>query len=422
MGAKPHWNLGLGYNRDLIMRDSWNRDFPAFFRFIAISTITTAFTFALIAMPDGAAAQKAPKHSAKKQQVEDDELPPTPEDLQERKGRAALVALTNLMRAKARADVDAAVKSVAVPDAEALAKALGIDKISNPAPEDPAISVLEDVDDLDGDGIHEQVFRWPRRERFKVQRKADMGPLPGWVLFLMSWDGHRWRASELMTGDGVYSAYLLPRLWDAYALAIVEGLGTLPYPVIFRFQDHTATLAWDSRSDESRYQSYANGIVRFDDHKQDAPPTMAVMGRADPGVIRFSSEGKRGFDVATLYQWEGGAYVPKKTEFAENEDHTLYRFIAALHLHDFRAAYSLVDQSQFLGGEGKTLEAFKKYVEDNLPEFLENSIFDAAEPDSNGGDKFRFELSRGDVRYVYSPAFSGDGKFLLTRLEKREEK
>jgi hypothetical protein len=149
---------------------------------------------------------------------------------------------------------------------------------------------------------------------------------------------------------------------------------------------------------------------------------MAVMGRADPGVIRFSSEGKRGFDVATLYQWEGGAYVPKKTEFAENEDHTLYRFIAALHLHDFRAAYSLVDQSQFLGGEGKTLEAFKKYVEDNLPEFLENSIFDAAEPDSNGGDKFRFELSRGDVRYVYSPAFSGDGKFLLTRLEKREEK
>jgi len=422
MGAKPHENLRLGYNRVLIMRDTWSRYLPSFFCYIAILGITPAFSFALTAMPASAAAQKAPKHSTENQQVEDDELPPTPEDLEERKAHVALEALTNQMRAKARADVDAAVKSVHAPDAEALAKALSISKISNPAPEDPAISVLEDVEDLDGDGVHEQVFRWARRERFKVQRKADVGPLPGWVLFLMSWDGHRWRASELMTGDGVYSAYLLPRLLDTYALAIIEGLGTLPYPVIFRFQDHTATLAWDSRSDESRYQSYANGILRFDDSNKDLPPTMAVMGRADPGVIRFAPDGKRGFDVATLYQWEGGAYVPKKTEFAENEDYTLYRFIAALHLHNFRAAYSLVDQSQFLAGEGKTLEAFKNYLQDNLPEFLQNNIFEASEAADNGGDKFRFELRRDDVRYVYSPAFSGDGKFRLTRLDKREQK
>jgi hypothetical protein len=225
-----------------------------------------------------------------------------------------------------------------------------------------------------------------------------------------------------MTGDGLGGVETLAGIWPAPALVAVEGLSSLPYPVIFRYQDHSATVAWDSRDENSRYQSYAGGFVSFSIPDRKGPPVMEVSGRADPGAIRFPSYGSRGFDVTTIYLWEDGAYVPKKSEFAENEDYTLYRFIAALHLHDFRAAYAMIDPARFLGVEEKTVEAFKKQVTEAWPELLGDNIFDAPEPAESGPSKFPFELNRDDVHYRYFPTFSNDGKLVLTGLERREEK
>jgi hypothetical protein len=166
----------------------------------------------------------------------------------------------------------------------------------------------------------------------------------------------------------------------------------------------------------------AFGEVEFRDTSPAGPPAMLVSGKADPGVLHFPRASQRGFGVATLYLWDGQAYVPRKTEYSANEDYSLYRFISALHLHDFHTAYSLVDPAQFLAGEDKSLEAFRKYVEENLREFLGNNIFAAQDSSEEADNKFRFQLSQDDAHFTYFPTFSTDSKFLLTRLERREEK
>jgi len=307
-------------------------------------------------------------------------------------------------------------------DAGALGKALRVEGAQNDdaEPGEPTASALRQIGDLDGDAVPELIFRWSRPERFRLSGNENLGPLPGWILFLLSWDGGRWRVTELMMGDGLCGLETLAGIWPAPALVAVEGLSSLPYPVIFRYQDHSAAVAWDSRDESSRYQSYAGGDVAFSG--SNGPPAMVVSGRADPGVIRFPPYNRRGFEVATLYAWESGAFVPKKSEFEENEDYTLYRFIAALHLHDFRAAYALIDPERFLSGGEKTVDAFKKQVTEAWPELLGDNIFDAPEPADGGDNKFPFELNRDDVHYRYFPKFSTDGKRLLTSLERREQK
>ncbi len=350
-----------------------------------------------------------------------DELPPTPEELGENKREAARAAIVKQMRAKARAEVEAAAKSVASPDTAALAKALRVE--ANTAPdadlETVERSAFRPLADLDGDGTPEAAFRWSRVERFKTTKAEDLGRLPGWVLFLLSWNGARWRISELMAGEGICGVETLAGIWPSDGIVVVEGLSNVPYPVVFRFQEHAASVAWDSRDGESRYQGYARGTVEFEE-REGAPPVMIVSGRADPGVIRFSPNGDRGFEAATVYFWENGAYVPKKTEFEENEDYSLYRFIAALHLRDFRAAHSIIDAAQFIKGGEKTPEGLRKLVEENWPEFIGNSIFEAVENPTEERNQFAFELHRGDVHYTYLPAFRNDGKPRLTGLERRK--
>jgi len=390
----------------------------------AIPVILAALTLPTLAARATAAPRKNPPPPvvSRQEQADTEELPVTPEDIEERKREAARAALVEEMRSKARAEVEAAAQSVLSADAGALAKALGIEiaATDDAEPSEPSASALRQIGDLDDDGVPELVFRWSRPERFNHPVDESAGPLPGWVLFLLSWDGVRWRVTELMTGDGICGLETLAGIWPAPALVGVEGLSSFPYPVIFRYQDHSATVAWDSRDVNSRYQSYAGGDVSFSGDNR--PPAMVVSGRADPGVIRFPSYGSRGFDVATIYFWENDAYVPKKSEFAENEDYTLYRFIAALHLHNYRAAYALIDPARFLAGEEKTVDALKKQVTATWPELLDDNIFEASEPVDGEPNKFSFELKRDDVHYRYFPTFSSDGKLLLTGLERREAK
>ena len=349
-----------------------------------------------------------------------DDLPPTPEELEEKKREVARAAFIKLLRANALAQVESAAKSVSSPDPAALTNALGVEATppSDFELEAAVRSAYRPLGDLDGDGISEAAFRWSRVERIKSPEAEGLGNLPGWILFFLSWDGTRWRVSELMTGDGLCGIETLDGIWPTGAIVVVEGLSSVPYPVVFRFQDHEAIVVWDSRSDESRYQGYARGTVEFQE-REGSPPVMIASGRADPGVIRFSAVGDRGFDVATAYYWENGAYVPRKSEFEENEDYTIYRFLATLNMRDFRAAFSLIDAAEFLEGSAKTPEALRRRVEDDWPELIGNAIFAAVESPSEGMNQFTFELNREDLHYSYFPAFGKDGSLRLTGLERR---
>jgi hypothetical protein len=113
--------------------------------------------------------------------------------------------------------------------------------------------------------------------------------------------------------------------------------------------------------------------------------------------------------------------VPRRTEYSENQDYILYRFISALHLHDYRGAYALVDPAKFLKETKPSPELFQKDVEENWPEFLENNIFEVRDAARNSPEDYSFELKRGGTTYVYHPAFGSGPKYLLTGLQREEE-
>jgi len=106
-------------------------------------------------------------------------------------------------------------------------------------------------------------------------------------------------------------------------------------------------------------------------------------------------------------------------EYSPGPDNSLYRFIAALHLHDFRSAYTLIDPGKFLKTDAPSLENFRQMIEENWREFLDDQVFQAREAQAGSPDTLAFELP--DKQYVYRPALSNDGKFLLTGLERKVE-
>jgi hypothetical protein len=330
--------------------------------------------------------------------------------------------LLKMATASARAEVERAVSGVRAGDPQALAGALHVLlAMEDSAGDDSVGPSLEPVGDLDGDGTLEYVYRWTG----PIQQAAAQTAAPGegvWDLFLLSWDGRRWRVSELLGGEGLYDLHPLARLGQSPGLAVIEGLGQVPYPVVFAFQNHAAALAWDSRSEESRYQGFSAGEVEFRNSGPNMPPEMLVAGKADPGLVHFPRAGSRGFGIATLYTWDGKAFVPRKTIYSPGEDHTFYRFVSALHLKDFRTAYSLIVPQEFLKSKEASPEAFRKYIESTFPEFLGDNIFEAGDSSPDAPDRFSFELTLDDLHYVYLPAYSDDGKFLLTGLERREVK
>jgi len=326
------------------------------------------------------------------------------------------------MRAKAAADVKSALSKVKTPHPEAVGQALMAELQEEDA--ETAVtsaSTIEKLGDLDDDGNPELVFKWSRAERFPLEHSDAESLLPAWTLFLLSWDGSGWRASKLMEGNGLYDLRVLPKLGAAPAVVVIEGLSLVPFPAIFRFERHAATLAWDSREEESRYQGFAGGEVEFQHVAGVESPVMVVSGKADPGFLTFPRASRRGFLAMTVYTWDGKSYIPRRTEYSENEDYVLYRFLSALHLHDYRAAYALIDPPRFLKTSEPSVELFEKYVAQSWPELLKNNIFEARECAEDARDAYSFELSRGGTVLVYRPAFSSDSKHLLTGLERKEE-
>jgi hypothetical protein len=350
------------------------------------------------------------------------EIPPDEEEPTEEAPVEDQSDLLKATTAGARAEIEKAVSGVNAQDPKALARALHVALATDNSVGDDFVGPsLEPVGDLDGDGNLEYVYRWTGRMEAATAQTAASGE-GIWDLFLLAWDGKRWRRSELLAGEGLYDLHPLPQLGESPGLAVLEGLGQVPYPVVFKYQDHAAVLAWDSRSEESRYQGFSAGEVEFRDPGSGAPLEMLVAGKADPGLVHFPRSGNRGFEIATLYTWDGKAFVPRKTVYSPGEDFTFYRFVSALHLKDFRSAYGLIDAPKFLKSKDADLASFRKYIESTYPEFLGDNLFEVPDASPETRSKNGFELNLQDHLYVYHPAYSNDGKFLLTGLERREVK
>lgn len=316
--------------------------------------------------------------------------------------------------------IQAAVGRVRSPSLQALAEALGLNsaQIGRRAFEDSTIG-MEAFSGL-GDQTVAAAVKWrPADQNQKAKPEAEPG------LFLLSWNGERWLASYLTPATDALTLQVLPVTGNAeplFAVIIFRGVAATPYPVIFRFGNHRASLFWDGRSDFSLYTGYDYGSVQFEKAASGIVPTMVATGRADPGLLVFpTSEAKsgRGFQAATVYAWQNSGYRPVRTEYTHNRDYTLYRFIAALHLHDFKAAYSLIEPKQFLKTNKPSLDLFRKQIQHVWPEFTDDRIFEVPAGPETASENHIFILRLGHGKAnVYHPTFTSGPAYRLTGLKR----
>ena len=287
--------------------------------------------------------------------------------------------------------------------------------------ETPTLELIE-LGDLDGDGVPEVAMRVPSAEGSQDSAPSPASPASWQGLYLLSWDGKRWRPSFL-AASGENSQFQVVRLGKSAApyIAVVNVVGenALPYPAIFEVKEHEAELLWDSQLGDNRYNPLEHGRIEFRDDPKLNQTIMIQTGRADPGLLEFEPGGRRGFTARCVYHWDGETYIPVQTEYSPGADNSLYRFIAALHLHDFRGAYALIDPGKFLKTDTPSLEKFRQVIETQWREFLDDQVFQAREAKAGSPEALAFELP--DMHYVYRPTLSDDGKFLLTGLERKVE-
>jgi hypothetical protein len=320
--------------------------------------------------------------------------------------------------------INSAIQGVTHPSVKPLAAALHVGGNLEDLPPEAPRNTLQVIGDIDGDGVPEVLLKWAVPDSLLG---ADIAPDPNsrplWSVYLLSWDGAHWKASRLEAAVESFTPAMVhigPSAGRGLALVIPDTEEQTSYPEVFQIKDHAASLIWDSQSDDSRYQPLIRAKVTFQDDSG-GPSEMIVTGRADPGLLHFAREGKRGFEAHVVYHWDGKALVPAKTEYSANQDYTLYRFISALHLHDYSAAYSLIVPAKFLGSDSPSLDSFRKFVQDTWPELLQDNVFQAPEVPTGSSDKHLFVLSKPDQRFVYRPVFTNDGNFLLTGLARTRE-
>jgi hypothetical protein len=321
------------------------------------------------------------------------------------------------------AAIQKAIAGVHSPGLQLLAGALGLSsgQVGQQAFEDSSVGI-EAISGLGHGGISAVAVKWEPSDHGQSAKDEPK-------LYMLSWDGVGWQASYLMEAADALTLEVLPAEENTaplFAVVIYRGTTAVPYPVIFRLQDHHASLVWDGRSDSTSYTGYTFGSIQFEKAGESNAPVMIAAGQADPGLLMFPASQEqtgRGFQVATAYVWKNDGYVPLRTEYTHNQDYVLYSFIAALHLHDFKTAYSLVDPAQFLNTKKPTLELFRETVRNEWPEFIDDRIFEvpvAARPEIDPEDHV-FILRLGDGRMNgYRPTFTAGPEYRLTGLERFE--
>jgi hypothetical protein len=321
------------------------------------------------------------------------------------------------------AAIRAVLEHVSSPDLGALGEVFDttVKKRDETLSESPGVELVN-LGDLDGDGVPEIALKMLATGATQEDAQAQASPVSFRGLYLLSWDGTHWKASPLATSAESFQFKVI-RLGKGTGRGIgvvnLIGEGAVPYPAIFQVRDHEAALLWDSQAGDNRYNALEHGQIEFQDDPKLDQTEMIVTGRADPGLLQFEPGGQRGFNAQCVYRWDGQAYVPARTEYSPGPDYSLYRFIAALHLHDFRTAYAVIDPGKFLKTDAPSLEQFRQMMETNWPEFLDDQVFQAREASPGSPDALAFELP--DKHYVYRPTLSQDGKFLLNGLERKLE-
>lgn len=320
--------------------------------------------------------------------------------------------------------IQAVIDRVHSPSLQAVAQALGLNsgQIGRQAFEDSTMG-METISGLAGTDSTLAVKWHPAATSQEAKTESEPEPR----LYLLSWDGKGWQASYLTPAKDALTLQVLPVAQNTAALiavVIFRGFTAKPYPVIFRFRDHRAALVWDSRSNSSLYTAYEYGSVQFEKTGGGNVPVMIAAGRADPGLLVFPAAEElagRGFQAVTVYAWQSDSYVPLRTEYAHNRDYTIYRFIAALHLHDFKEAYSLIDPAQFLKTDKPSLDLFRERIQKVWPEFTDDKVFEVpTEPEKGrGSHDFILRLGHGKVN-VYRPTFTGGPPYRLSGLERSQ--
>lgn len=319
--------------------------------------------------------------------------------------------------------IEAALKDVSTPDLSVLGQIFKttVRKQDDP-PNESSPTDLVNLGDLDGDGVSEIALKLsvPEASEKDTEGQESSPPLQG--LYLLSWDGTHWKASRLVAPVESYQLKVVrlgKKTGSGIAVVSLVGEEAAPYPAIFGLREHAAALLWDSQAGNNLYNALEHGQIEFREDAKLDQTELIETGRADPGLLQCEPGGHRGFNVRYVYHWDGQSYVPIQTEYAASPDYTLYRFIAALHLRDFRSAYTLVDPGQFLKTNAPSLEKFRRMIEETWPEFLDDQVFQAREASAGSPEALAFELP--EKHYVYRPTLSADGRFLLTNLERKVE-
>ena len=343
------------------------------------------------------------------------------------------------------------IASVTTPDVEGLARALGVQLVTEDEESDSSESLVPQASQpaqagqlrrLGGfkDGRNTECVLFLAGQRIAEGGESAAQSMPegkaGWTRAFLAWDGERWRVSPLdppPSGQGgprspnSEIAPLGARIISAsgedqiMVLLLYAAPARALYPMVYEIKGHAASLVWDSMSEDSRYQALTGGRIEFEEAKRGAVPAMVASGKADPGLLVFGRDGARGFQARTTYRWIGNQYVPATTEYEANEDFRLYEFISALHLHNYKAAYALIDPARFLRTDKPSLDVFRDTVQKSWSEFLDDRIFAASEPATGGSNDHAFELYEDDKKVKYFPEFSTGPKYLLTGLARREE-
>jgi len=321
------------------------------------------------------------------------------------------------------AEIKAIVQGVSVRDLGILGQAFktkvrSLDEASRAS----SATELIELGDLDGDGVSEVAVKWQIGGPSSQDTPGQAAAPAFWGAYLLSWDGGQWKPSRLgAPADELYFkvVWLGKSTGRCIAVVSVAAEKAVPFPALYQLREHEAVLLWDSQAEDSRYQGLDRGQVEFRSNARHGPADMVVSGRADPGLLEFQPGGRRGFGARSVYHWDGQAYIPVATEYTSGPDYTLYRFIAALHLRDFRSAYAQIDPAKFLHTDAPSLDKFHQMIKETFPEFLDDEVFRAREADSSSSDALAFELPK--MNYVYRPSLRTDSPFLLTGLERKVE-
>ena len=258
------------------------------------------------------------------------------------------------------AGIQTVLRNVPSPDLAVLGQAFDttVKKQDEASSGSSAVELIE-LGDLDGDGVSEVALKVLGSGASQEDTQAQASPASLRGLYLLSWDGTHWKASSLAASSENFQ-FTVVRLGKSTGrcVAVVNVIGeeAFPYPAIFQLREHEAALLWDSQAGDNRYNALEHGQIEFQDNAKLDQTDMIVTGRADPGLLQFEPGGHRGFSARCVYHWDGQAYVPARTEYSPGPDNTLYRFIAALHLRDFRSAYALIDPGKFLKTDAPSLE------------------------------------------------------------------